>query len=198
MQEQNGASKRDNQTIMEVVRSMLQASNIPIRFWAKATHTTMYTLNRTSTRIVEEQTPFEFWYKAKSPVSHMRIFGIIAYIYVPKELRKKLGPKNRKDVFMGRWAIPLQAKPIGSRAMNYGESMRVEMSYSMKVAQMLTTLKLIPTHGLVLKVNLGPLHTWAVGREAVDFSQSNFRNPSFWPLAPSHYDRPPKGHHPQN
>ena len=51
--QQNGASERDNHTIMEAVRSMLHSSNVHLRFWAEATHTAVYTLNRTSTKTLE-------------------------------------------------------------------------------------------------------------------------------------------------
>jgi hypothetical protein len=40
--------------------------------------------------------------------------------------------------------------------------------------------------------NFGALHTMAKGREAVDFHQSNCKNPRVRPLNPSHYSQSPK------
>jgi len=86
---------------MEAIRSILHSSNVYVHFWVEATHTAIYTLNCTGTRIVEGSTPFELWYKEKPSMSYMRIFGTMAYVYIPKELRKKLTSKSRKGVFMG-------------------------------------------------------------------------------------------------
>lgn len=41
------------------------------------------------------------WYKRKPSVSHLRVFGLDAYVHVPKEFCKKLNSKSRKGVFMG-------------------------------------------------------------------------------------------------
>jgi transposase InsO family protein len=99
--EQNGASERDNRTIVEAARSMVHESNLPIRFWGEAVMTAVYVLNRTGTRTLDNITPFEAWYKQKPSVSHLRVFGTDAYVHVPKELRKKWEPKSKKGIFMG-------------------------------------------------------------------------------------------------
>jgi len=83
---------------------MLHASNIHVHFQAKAMHIVIYTLNHIATRTIAGRTPFELWYKEKPSVSHKRIFGSIAYVYVPKELQRKLIAKSRKGVFMGSLA----------------------------------------------------------------------------------------------
>jgi hypothetical protein len=46
--------------------------------------------------------------------------------------------------------------------------------------------------GVVIIGILGALHTMAEGREAVDFHQSNCKNPRVQPLDPSHYGQSPK------
>ena len=98
--EQNGAAERDNRTIMEAVQGMLLASNIEIQFWIEAVHIIVYTLNRIATHTMEGRTPFELWYREKPSIAHMRIFGTTTSVYVPKPLRKKLGPKSQKGIFM--------------------------------------------------------------------------------------------------
>jgi transposase InsO family protein len=44
--EQNGASEKENRTIIEAVKSMLHAANVHICFWEEAAQTAVYTLNR--------------------------------------------------------------------------------------------------------------------------------------------------------
>ena len=37
----------------------------------------------------------------KSDVSHLKVFGCIAYVHIPDELRTKLDPKAEKCIFIG-------------------------------------------------------------------------------------------------
>jgi len=60
-QKQNGASERDNWTIVEVVRNMLHVNNIHIQFWGEVVNAIMYVFNRTWTRTLDGITPFEAW-----------------------------------------------------------------------------------------------------------------------------------------
>jgi hypothetical protein len=90
--EQNGSAERENMTIMEAARSMIYSAIVHLQFWAKATHTAVYTLNRTSTRTLIGKTPFEAWYESKPFVSHLRIFGSDAYVHILKELLTKFSP----------------------------------------------------------------------------------------------------------
>ena len=47
-------------------------------------------MNRYTTKSVKEEIPFEACSRIKTSVSHLRVFGCIAYAHVPKELRNKL------------------------------------------------------------------------------------------------------------
>ena len=46
-------------------------------------------------------TPEERFIGKKPDVSHLKVFGCIAYVHVPDELRKKLDPKAEKCIFIG-------------------------------------------------------------------------------------------------
>lgn len=70
---------------MEMARSMLKNKGLPNKFWAEEVYTSIYLQNRLSTKAVEGCTPFEAWSGHKPSVSHLRVFGCICYIYVPKE-----------------------------------------------------------------------------------------------------------------
>lgn len=98
--QQNGRSERDNRTIMESARTMLHASGLPLRLWAEAVNTAVYSLNRTSSSQVKD-TPSEIWMSRRPNVAHMKIFGTIAFAHTPKMKRKKLDAKSRKMFFVG-------------------------------------------------------------------------------------------------
>ena len=99
--EQNGAIERENQTIMESVRSMLHKSQVHGQFWREAATTTVYLLTRMGSKTMGDITPYEAWYKQKLSVLYVIIFGSDAYMHVPKQLRQKLDSKCKKCILMG-------------------------------------------------------------------------------------------------
>ena len=58
--QQNGVAERRNCTLLDMVRSMLRNSSLPISLWMHALKTTMYLLNRVPSNTVFK-TPFELW-----------------------------------------------------------------------------------------------------------------------------------------
>ncbi|GAX85043.1 hypothetical protein CEUSTIGMA_g12463.t1 [Chlamydomonas eustigma] len=68
--------------------------------WAEAVVTANRIRNRSPTT-GHTKTPWELFYNVKPDVSNMRIFGSIAYVHTPKELRKKLDPKGKPGTFLG-------------------------------------------------------------------------------------------------
>lgn len=96
---QNGVSERANRTIMEKARCMLQDAGLDKQFWAEAVKTAVYIKNRTPTKAVMGVTPEEKWSGKKVDVSHLRIFGCLAYALVHN--RKKLDAKSKQYIFVG-------------------------------------------------------------------------------------------------
>jgi hypothetical protein len=79
---------------------MLNEKNLPNYFWAEAVATVVYIMNRTPIAIVHGMTPEEKFTSKKPNVSHLRVFGYIAYVHVPDEKRSKLDPKAKKCIFI--------------------------------------------------------------------------------------------------
>ena len=84
-----------------MVRSMLKSKKMPKEFWAEAVACAVYLTNRSPTRSVHEKTPQEAWSGRKPGISHLKVFGSIAYTHVPDEKRTKLDDKSEKYVFVG-------------------------------------------------------------------------------------------------
>ena len=61
----------------------------------------MHVQNRTSHRVLENKTPEEVFFSKKLEVSHLRIFGCLVYIHIPKEKMTKLDPSGKKGIFVG-------------------------------------------------------------------------------------------------
>ena len=99
--EQNGVAERMNRTLVETVRSMLSHAKLPHKFWGEALSTAAYLRNRSPTKAVDGMTPYEAWTGEKPQVNHLRVFGCQAFVYIPKDERKKLDSKSKKCILMG-------------------------------------------------------------------------------------------------
>jgi transposase InsO family protein len=96
--QRNGVSERRNRTLLDMVRSMMSLSDLPMSFWGYALETAAFTLNRAPSKSVET-TPYELWFGKKPKLSFLKIWGCEAYV---KRLQPdKLEPKAEKCVFIG-------------------------------------------------------------------------------------------------
>jgi hypothetical protein len=98
--EQNGCAERKNRYLVEMIRSMLNDSGLPNKYWGEALMTANHLQNRLPTAH-KENTPYESWHKRKPTMNYIRKFGSKAYIIVPAEKRQKLDNKARKLIFVG-------------------------------------------------------------------------------------------------
>jgi hypothetical protein len=99
--QQNGVAEGANRTLVEMARSMLHAQNLKKSLWAEAVVNAAYTRNRWPLRALPSITLEEAWSGRKPCISHMRVFGCIAYAMVPDEKRGKLDAKGTKCLFPG-------------------------------------------------------------------------------------------------
>jgi hypothetical protein len=72
-----------------------------MHLWAEASSTTMYVYNISPHKILGNKTLEEVFTGKKQEVSHLRIFGCLVFIHVPKEKRTKLEPSGKKGTFVG-------------------------------------------------------------------------------------------------
>ena len=86
---------------MNVVRSLLQKSHVPIVFWPEAVCWSVYVLNRSPFCVVHNMTPEEAWSGQQPDVQHIRVFGCIAFSHVPDQKKTNLDDKVNKCVFIG-------------------------------------------------------------------------------------------------
>jgi len=99
--QQNGVAEQKNRTIMDMARSTLKEKHLPNDYWAEVVHCAAYILNRYPTKVVMNRVSKEAWSGTKQGVTHMKVFGCVAYAHVPNQLRKKLDSKGEKGIFIG-------------------------------------------------------------------------------------------------
>ena len=94
----NGVSERRNRTLLDMVRSMMSLTDLPLSFWGYALETIAITLNRAPSKSVDT-TPYELWFGKKPKLSFLKVWGCDAYV---KKLQPdKLKPKSEKCAFIG-------------------------------------------------------------------------------------------------
>ncbi|GAU22946.1 hypothetical protein TSUD_326740 [Trifolium subterraneum] len=128
--QQNGVSERKNRTILNMVRSMLDDKKVPKKFWPKAVNWSVHILNRCPTFAVKDMTPEEAWSGSKRYVSHFKVFGCIAYVHIPDNLRKKFDDKSYVCILLGisdeskayKLYDPAKAKIVVSKDVKFDEA----------------------------------------------------------------------------
>ncbi|GJW78836.1 putative ribonuclease H-like domain-containing protein [Tanacetum coccineum] len=78
--EQNGVVERQNRTLIEVARTMLSASKLPLFFWAEAIATACYTQNRSIIIPTHEKTEYHIINDRKPSIKHLHIFCYTCYL----------------------------------------------------------------------------------------------------------------------
>ncbi|GAA0173161.1 transmembrane signal receptor [Lithospermum erythrorhizon] len=99
--QQNGVAERKNRTLMNMVRAMITTKNMPKKFWPEAVLWSCHVLNRCPTSSVEGMTPQEAWSGRKPGVDHLRVWGCLAHVHVPKLGRDKLDSRSKTCIFIG-------------------------------------------------------------------------------------------------
>ena len=95
--QRNDVSRRRNCTLLDMVRSMMSLTDLPLSFWGYALETAAFTLNRAPFKSIET-TPYELWFGKKPKFSLLKVWGCDAY--VKRFQTDKLGPKSEKCVFI--------------------------------------------------------------------------------------------------
>ena len=70
--QQNGVVERRNRTLMDMVRSMMSYSTLPINLWMEALKAAIYILNRVPSKSVPK-TPYELWTEREPSLNHFRV-----------------------------------------------------------------------------------------------------------------------------
>jgi hypothetical protein len=90
-----------NGTLMENSRSILSGSKLGHKLWAEAMGTACYLVNQSPSCVLDDKTPHEVWTCKKPPLTHLEVFGCVAYVQTPKENESKLDKNDENCIFTG-------------------------------------------------------------------------------------------------
>ena len=79
----------------------MNEKEMPKYYWVEVVHTAIYIMKRTPIAVIHGMTLEEMFTRKKPDLSHLKVFGCLAYVHVLDELRSKMDPKAKKCVFIG-------------------------------------------------------------------------------------------------
>ncbi|KAJ9546598.1 hypothetical protein OSB04_019141 [Centaurea solstitialis] len=90
----NGVVESKNRTIVEAARTMINASGLPLTFWAEAVSTACYTHNRSLVVKRFEKTPYQFLHNKRPNIKFFHVFGCKCYVLNDRAPIGKFDPKG--------------------------------------------------------------------------------------------------------
>jgi hypothetical protein len=93
-------TERRNRTLMDMVRSILSYSTLPISLWMEALKTVVHILNRVPSKSVSK-TPYEMWICRKPTLNYLHVWGCPAKARLFNPSIGKLDPKTGNYHFIG-------------------------------------------------------------------------------------------------
>ena len=131
--QQNGVAERRNRTLLDMVRSMLSNSSVPISLWMFALKTTMYLLNMVLSETVPK-TPFELWTGRKPSLRHLHVWGCPTEVRIYNPQEKKLDSRTTSGFFI---SYPKKYKGIDFIVLTTVQELsKLEMLSSLKMVKL--------------------------------------------------------------
>jgi histone deacetylase 1/2 len=99
--QQNGAAERKHRHIVEVGLSLLAHAHMPLKYWDEAFLSATYLINRTPTKLLQYNKPFETLFKEKPNYSMLRVFGCACWPNLRPYNSRKLEFRSKRCTFLG-------------------------------------------------------------------------------------------------
>ena len=86
MHQQNGRAECLNRTLIEKAQALHFEACLPQSYWEFSVEFAVHVYNRTPAKHIAWRTPFEVLNGTKPDISHLRVFGCGAYVYIPDDV----------------------------------------------------------------------------------------------------------------
>ena len=99
--QQNGKAERKLRHILDVVHANTIIASTPSQFWGEDALTTIYTINRCPSPIVQNQTLYDLLFGSSPSYDLLRVFGCVCFVLLHDHERNKLRSRSRLCCFLG-------------------------------------------------------------------------------------------------
>ncbi|GJT39190.1 putative ribonuclease H-like domain-containing protein [Tanacetum coccineum] len=124
--QQNGVTERKSRTLIEVARTMLADSLLPIPFWAEAVNTSCYVLNRVLVTKPQNKTPNELLTSNSHSISFMRPFGCPLTILNTLDSLGKFDGKSDEGYLLGYSTTSKAFRVYNKRTKRVEENLHID------------------------------------------------------------------------
>jgi hypothetical protein len=98
---ENGVVERSHWTIMSHARTIRANAKLPPNMWGECVLTAVYLKNRTPTKVIENETPYELWNGWKPDISHLREISCKAFVLIQARHVPKIYNRSIECVLVG-------------------------------------------------------------------------------------------------
>ncbi|KAF5779215.1 putative RNA-directed DNA polymerase [Helianthus annuus] len=98
--QQNGVVERKHRHLLNLARSLLFQSGVPLSFWSDCVLTAVYLINRLPSSVLLEKSPYELMFGFKPSLAHLTIFGCLCFSTILNDL-DKLSYNAEKCILIG-------------------------------------------------------------------------------------------------
>ncbi|KAJ0837766.1 putative RNA-directed DNA polymerase [Helianthus annuus] len=98
--QQNGVAERKHRHLLNLARSLLFQSGVPLKFWSDCLLTAVYIINRLPSSVLLGKSPYELVFGFKPSLAHFRVFGCLCFSTILND-SDKLSFNAEKCVLIG-------------------------------------------------------------------------------------------------
>nr|GEY83480.1 hypothetical protein [Tanacetum cinerariifolium] len=185
--QQNGVAKRRNRSLIEVAKTMLADSKLPVTFWAEAVNTACYVQNRVLVNKAHNKTPYELFNGRTPAIRFLKPCGYHVMILNTLDNLGKFEPKGDEGYFLGYLMSRKAFRVFNKRTKRVKENVHIEFLENKAIEKGSSPNWLFDIDSLTKSMNYVPVVD--AGTNSTNFSE-HLESISSQPQDPCNTDAP--------